>query len=113
MDHPLSDAIYVPAGAWIRERWLQPAEPEWHGAWHLATGDVRLFIHRNRKALVRCGHRVVASIDYRWDGRALGDVVVADTLPLVDVCTRCLRLSGAPVTIAVQPRRVTVELRDR
>ncbi len=105
-----------PAGAWIRER-LLPATfpraaprllPEWVGAWHVATGDLSRSFRGDMSSKVRCGHSVRVRA-FRWDGWALGDFVVADELPTVDVCLRCLRLSGAPATVRVEPRRVTVE----
>jgi hypothetical protein len=52
---------------------------------------------------------MTAAVQYRYDGLPVRDVVVATDLPTIDVCTRCLGLSGLPVTITVRPREVTVE----
>lgn len=111
--------IYVPAGAWVRGRCLSVPTPrsrggdapEWDGLWHLATGDVamRHGWAGGPRVKARCGYPIDAVVRYRYDGLAIGDVVVATDMPTIDVCTRCLRLSGLPVTITVRPREVTVE----
>jgi hypothetical protein len=102
MTWPQSDPIYVPAGAWIRARYLPgPSrrglprlEPRWDGAWHLATGDIVLYSTDHRSARTRCGHLVTASLNRRYDGVPIRDTVVADERPNVDLCSRCLRYSG-------------------
>lgn len=107
-----------PAGSWVRARWLPNTirraapriAPEWNGSWHVATGDVRVWPHLRGDAQARslCGKRVGLRW-HRWDGEPIGDHVVADELPTIDVCLTCLRLSKAAATVHIQPRLVTVE----
>lgn len=115
---PQSDPIYVPAGAWARGRWLprppihrRPTgrvQPEWDGAWHLTTGDVQAFHGGRLKVRAVCGYRVTSSLDRDAYDQPYADAVVAETMPLVEVCLRCVRLSGAAVTVAVRERLVTI-----
>lgn len=105
---PLSDPIYVPAGSWVRERWLRRGSGEWAGMWHLATGDVVVYLHHHRKVRTRCGLQQTASIDKNYEGVPIVDVVTVDEMPLVDVCLRCVRISGAKVTVRVRERLVTI-----
>ncbi len=117
MSAPADRPSYVPAGAWVRGRHLPvrlpPGDsPEWDGLWRLATGDVamRHGWAGGARVKARCGYPLEAVVRHRYDGLPVSDVVVAADTPTIDVCTRCLRLSGLPVTITVRPRLVTVRL---
>src|SRR5690242_13996063 len=91
---------YIPAGAWIRERYLprtsdrrrKPrSEPEWNKLWHVATGDIQWRPQWwNGRALAHCGYDM--TLDWNFDdGTPANEIVVVDDDPVVDTCRRCRR----------------------
>jgi hypothetical protein len=99
-----------PAGAWVRARSLPrmtrrgsvlPESPEWVGAWHLSTADVRYYPHPDlprcdRMLLTtRCGQQLQLEL-VDWAGQRVADVVTQDEQPIADACGRCVRYGATP-----------------
>ena len=92
------------AGAWIRCRWLpRPGTgrlgprlaPEWDGAWHVFSGDLRAGDEHGHDIYgrARCGAVLhLRSFHFFADGAQASDFVLAEDQPSVDACKTCARI---------------------
>jgi hypothetical protein len=92
------------AGSWLRSRRLpRPAirrlrartVPEWDGAWHVFSGDIRNGDERTHDIAGRalCGVELRLRGESLFDGLPSTDYVVAERRPGVDACRRCERIA--------------------